>query len=498
LKYAWLDKNKREVKTPPSEFTLSLFDNGHKVGELAKEYFAVDFDVTAFREDGSLDLGAMLRETEKHIAAGTRAIAEASFSCGGFFCSVDILLNNGDGSYDICEVKSSKRDLKKYKKYGGVSERYLLDAAYQQYVLEKAGVKVGGVFVVLLSDSYVRAESLELDKYFVKCDVKAFTDALQGYVEDKLSEIGDVLSLDDEPECALDVRCQGCDYFEYCAREVGSPSPFDVYNLKFEDKCKLYKGGVSFFDVPLHVEKLKSAALRQIEYYNMPNAAYIDKERVKEFLGTLSFPLYSLDFETYLATVPEFENMKTNEVVPFQYSLHIMKRADGDYRMDSEDVEERHFIDVSGADPRRAIAESLVRDIPFGACVIAYHMSTESGIVNKLAEAFPDLAEHLRSFTYRDPLKLFSDGCYYTARMGGKFSIKSVLPALYPDDPEMDYGNLEGSIKNGTQAMMAITRAKEVSEKEREEIERDLVEYCALDTFAIVKVLKKLYDAVRD
>ena len=80
--------------------------------------------------------------------------------------------------------------------------------------------------------------------------------------------------------------------------------------------------------------------------------------------------------------------------------------------------------------------------------------------------------------------------------MGNKFSIKSVLPALYPDDPSMDYHNLEGSVKNGTQAMAAILKTQEVSEEERKQIEEDLIKYCALDTFAVVKVIKKLYEVI--
>ena len=247
------------------------------------------------------------------------------------------------------------------------------------------------------------------------------------------------------------------------------------------------------------------AAKKQIEYYNRPRDAYIDKAAIKEFLDSLSFPLYSLDFETYQAVVPEHEGMTVSEVVPFQYSLHVMKVPNGNYSEGSSDLEEHHFIDISGGDPRRAIAESLVKDIPFGACVVAYHESTERNIIERLAALYPDLADHLRSFgytnskgdkRYMDPLPLFQNGCYYTSAMGNKFSIKSVLPALYPDDPSMNYHNLEGSVKNGTQAMTAILKAKEVSKEERKQIEEDLIKYCALDTFAVVKVIKKLYEVI--
>ena len=106
----WLEANMPERKAPVDEFTQSLFDNGNKVGNLAKEYFCVDVDVTANKEDGTPNLAEMLRQTEKHMQLGTKVIAEASFRYDGCFCSVDVLIRNTDGSYDVFEVKSSKQE----------------------------------------------------------------------------------------------------------------------------------------------------------------------------------------------------------------------------------------------------------------------------------------------------------------------------------------------------------------------------------------------------
>jgi hypothetical protein len=78
--------------------------------------------------------------------------------------------------------------------------------------------------------------------------------------------------------------------------------------------------------------------------------------------------------------------------------------------------------------------------------------------------------------------------------MGKSFSLKSVAPALYPDDKDMDYHNLEGNVKNGTQAMNVYMKAREYTAEEIEKIENDLKIYCALDTFSVVKILKKLYE----
>lgn len=489
-KYAWLDLNKPEEKSPVDEFAQSLIESGHKVGELAKEYFSTDVDVTVLNQSGSPDLDKMIYETEKHLKLGTKTIAEASFNFGGLFCSVDILVSNGDGTYSIYEVKSSTNEKPTKKDPIGVKEEHKLDAAYQKYVLDNCGVTIDKVYVVLLDRDYVRGKILELDKYFKICDITYDAELLQQYVADKIAELRSVITMVDEPKTEFIKNCNGCSYWSYCSKGIKSPSPFDIYNLDFSEKCKLYNEGVSFFDVPKYAKKIKTAALRQIEYYNRPNDAYIEKDRIKEFIDELIYPVYSLDFETYQAVIPEFEGIKTYEQVPFQYSLHIIESPDEDV----SDVKECHFLDLSGKDTRRAIAESLVKNIPYGAQVMAYHESTERNIVARLAAYCPDLSDHLLSFTYKDPLKIFSGGSYYVKAMGKKFSLKSVAPALYLDDKEMDYLNLEGDVKNGTQAMNAYLKAKDLTEQEREQLRTDLEKYCALDTLAVVKLLKKLYE----
>ena len=75
--------------------------------------------------------------------------------------------------------------------------------------------------------------------------------------------------------------------------------------------------------------------------------------------------------------------------------------------------------------------------------------------------------------------------------MGGSFSIKSVLPAMFPEDPELDYKNLEG-VHNGSEAMEVFPLIKDMDEREREETRRNLLRYCALDTYAMVRIWEKL------
>lgn len=75
--------------------------------------------------------------------------------------------------------------------------------------------------------------------------------------------------------------------------------------------------------------------------------------------------------------------------------------------------------------------------------------------------------------------------------MGGSFSIKSVLPAIFPDDPALDYHNLEG-VHNGGEAMDLFPRIKDLPPEEQVVARKNLLEYCKLDTYAMVKVWEEL------
>jgi hypothetical protein len=72
--------------------------------------------------------------------------------------------------------------------------------------------------------------------------------------------------------------------------------------------------------------------------------------------------------------------------------------------------------------------------------------------------------------------------------MKGSYSIKNVLPALVP---ELNYENLE--INAGGLASTAYDRlAFETDLISIAEIRNNLLEYCKLDTLAMVKILEKL------
>ena len=154
-KMLWLKKHRPEL-FDDSALNRSVLDAGNEVGDLAMGLFG---DYTEVPYGDPTD---MIRATASLIAAGVRNIAEASFSFDGMFCSVDILKNLGGGNVELYEVKSST----------SVHDIYLHDVAYQMYVLENLGYRVGKACLVHISREYVRGRDLEIEKLFAVEDLR--------------------------------------------------------------------------------------------------------------------------------------------------------------------------------------------------------------------------------------------------------------------------------------------------------------------------------------
>ena len=75
--------------------------------------------------------------------------------------------------------------------------------------------------------------------------------------------------------------------------------------------------------------------------------------------------------------------------------------------------------------------------------------------------------------------------------MHGSYSIKYVLPALFPNDETLNYKNLE-LVHNGTEAMNTFKDLSNLDGEEQEYTKNRLLKYCELDTYAMVKIYEKL------
>lgn len=455
-------------------------NKGNVVGDLAMSLFGDYEEVTVTDENGKIDLGKMIDKTTDAINRGVENICEASFSHNGLYCAVDILRKEKDG-YAIYEVKSSTEP--KYI--------YIVDISYQKYVLEKCGIKVTGTYVVNINNQYVFDGTLDIQKLFKITDVSALVEQEYGIhsIEAELDYAKRTLECKDEPDIDLSVGCDSpypCAFWKYCARHIPTPSVFDIYNMSFKKALDLYQRGIIELKDVLASAKLNDLQKRYIDYALNDRPEHVDKAGIQAFLDDLSYPLYFLDFESMQLTIPEYPNSKPYAQILFQYSLHYIEAEGGE-------IKHKEFLGISGEDPRRALAEQLVKDIPTDGSVIVFNETFEKTRIKELAELFPDLSPQLLRIreNIKDLLKPFRKGYYYNKAIGNSFSIKSILPAMFPNDPALDYHNLEG-VHNGGEAMSIFPLIKDMPSAEQEIARRNLLKYCELDTYATVKIWQKL------
>ena len=452
-KMLWLDENNPGVGEEINN--ENVLENGQKVGQLAKKLFGKNIDIDYNENDNAI-------------------ITEASFCFENNFCSVDILIKKGN-CYEIYEVKSSTK----------VKDIYIEDISYQYYVLKKLGLNIKKACIVYINSFYERKGKLDLKSLFNIEDVT--TSVLEKFteIESNINNLNDVLNNKNEPSVSLGKYCinpYDCPYFKYCRSSLENPNIFDLKRLRSNSKFKLYNDGIISLN-DLNSVKIDDKVKTELNYKNKLGDL-INKNKIKEFLSTLSYPLYFLDFETFQEVIPSYDNQRPYEQIPFQYSLHYIENSE---------LKHKEYLAFPGVDPRRQLAEKLCEDIPLNVCSLAYNMTFEKSVIKRLANIYPDLSKHLMNIhdNMKDLMVPFYNMDYYNDKMAGSYSIKYVLPALFPYDPKLDYHNLDG-VHNGTEAMNAYFMMQELNDTDLDNLRNNLLKYCELDTYAMVKILDKL------
>ena len=486
-KYLWLKTYKKEKLQQPDAKLKRIFLTGDKVGEKACALFPGGM---AIKYDKAIPDSERIELTKKYITDEVKTIYEATFKHNGVLVMVDILNLDNEGNYEIYEVKSSTWNSN--KKLEDI-DTYIKDISIQYYVLNGCGLKISKACVTLLNGEYIREEKENLDNLFIHIDVTEKVKSLQNEIPEILKSFQSTLAIEKtEPEIDIGWHCKKpniCFGYTYCWKEqrnIPEYSVFDVFNLtkKSNKALKLYrKGIINIEDIP-GSEKLTESQKKQVDLAKA-NKLYLDKNAIKVFLKSFKYPCYFFDFETYQQAFPEFIGIKPFQQIPFQYSLHIQ------HHPSTKPIHEK-FLAQSGLDPRELLVTKLISDIPPDVTVIAFNSSFENSVLKELARQFPKHKEHLESIINNmiDLAEPFRKKYYYQPRMGAKHSIKIILPLLVPEMGK-EYEKL--NIKNGAEAMQAFHDLAIISDVEKSnKIRKDLEEYCALDTLAMVKIHEKL------
>ena len=473
-KSLWLKKYKKEVLSVPDESAEAIFETGNRVGDLACQLFPygkeIPYDNTTFDEKIAL--------TKEWLDDGVKNIYEATFKYDDILVMVDILHINDDGSMVINEVKSSTE----------VKDVYLHDASIQYYVLRGLGYNVSRVNIIHINNKYIRGDELEIEKLFMIVDVTDEIKLLQDNIPSYLKEFRRCLSdTTNEPKIDIGKHCSDpyeCDAMNHCWAHIPEYSVFDISRLKSDKKFELYNAGIVHFEQLDDISSFSMAQQIQIQS-ELQNKEIINEQAIKEFLDSLTYPVYHLDFETFQQAVPEWKGISPFMQIPFQFSVHRQNADDS--------LEHYEFLAKENADPRESLAKALVSAIPMDVTVLAYNMGFEKGVIEKLAVQFPQFATHLMNIhkNIQDLMTPFQKKDYYVPSMKGSYSIKYVLPALVPE-MEKAYKELD-LVHNGGEAMQAFAKLQNMEDgEEKNRLRESLLRYCELDTMAMVKILEQL------
>ena len=476
-KNLWLKKHKPELfkDVELSEFEKKIIEEGNDADEAARNLFPDGILVEIVGVNA-------VPITKKFLDDGVKTMFQGAFQHDVFFIQADVLKFNKilDG-WELYEVKASN-DVKRV-----VPHHHVNDLAFQKSVIEQCGLEIKKTGVIHLNGEYRQHGKTNYDELFIIAELTDEVLEAQEEVKQQMDDLKQYLGMPEEKgcECLYRGRNAQCTTFEYSNPEIPEYSVHDINRIGGSKKLFydwIDRGIYSLDDID-NPEALTGSKKAQYDAY-MLGKPLIDHEAIKEVLDELVFPLYFFDYEGYSSAIPRFDGFGAYEQVPFQYSLHILHE-------DGEMEHKEFLITEPTKDLTLPLIEQMREDFGDVGSVISWYKSYESQRNNKLAELHPDHANFLESLNDRmfDLMHIFSKNMYVDARFKGSASIKNVLPVLVP---ELTYKAL--GIQKGDQAVERWEKMIDANtpKEEKEQITRDLLEYCKLDTLAMVKIYEFL------
>ncbi|HTR24869.1 MAG TPA: DUF2779 domain-containing protein [Terriglobales bacterium] len=471
LKRLYLQVHQPELAAQPDAAAEAIIRQGHEVGMLARTLFPGGIEV-----DCSGGLGEAIRATRELVAnREVPAIFEAVFEHQNVLVKVDILHRRRDGRWRLIEVKSTTE----------IKDHHLDDVAIQYRVVSRSGIDVASVCLAHVNRGYVfDGQSIDAKRFFKIRNLTRRVVKLQPKLTFQLRSEFIVLGMPKAPDIAPGKRCTSpvtCEFFDRC----NSPLPDDhigyLPRLHASAEEKLEEMGVeSIRDIPDDFE-LSEIQRRAAECVKSGDA-WFDCEGLKAEFAKLEYPLFFMDFESVNPCVPSFVGMRPYSQMCFQYSVHSVRQP-------GVEPEHYEFLASDASDPRREFISSLCAALGKSGSIVVYS-SFECQRLSELASWFPEFADRINAIQTRlfDLLPVIREHTYHPA-YAGSYSIKSVLPALVPS---LTYAGME--VANGQDAGLAWESLVHggLDCDERDRVRKALLDYCALDTRAMIRLLDTL------
>ena len=479
--WLWLKKHDKAKLPEVNEALQALFDDGKLFETYADKLFPNARRVGFSIEEKNY--GTMPSRTKQALGEGAGTILQGRFEAGSITCIVDVLQKVGENEYDLIEIKSSTQ----------VKEEHVLDLAFQTTVLEGAGLKIRKLFVYHVNNAYVRRGEIEIEQMITRAEVTEEVQKLMEATREKIRQALLVMEASVPPDYSpryvgLGPIDEWMAIYEILNPQTHSHHIYKLARLNPQLIGELEDMGVKLIaEIP---DSIKLCPKQQIQVkVTREDKRIVNREKIREFLAPLVYPLYFFDYETFGSVIPPFDGVKPYQQVPFQYSLH---------QMDEEGTLTHYeFLHTTNSNPGIHLLEQLKREIGNEGTVLAWNASFEKGRNYELGEMFPEYAEFMNGLNERivDLMLPFSNNWFVDKDFFGSASIKKVLPVLVS---EFSYKSL--AIKDGVTAARTwkelVLECKHSDKKE--ELVRQLLDYCSMDTLAMVQLFKFLENEVKE
>ena len=490
------------------------FLDGHVIGRIAKARWpkGIDIEAQSWVEDDRgtkrRDLSYAQHLTHMWLMQGV-PLFEATFSHSQLLVMADVMRpaqRGGKTVWQMIEVKSSTTR----------KDYHITDLATQVWVAQQCGVPV------------VRAALMLVNKGFTLHTAGDYTGLLDLHQDAELHEqlrdairqmpatlkgAHNTLAQAQEPtQHQPGAQCTSpyeCPYLAHCTQAGRSARPSQAVPIRFykdrggaKAQQLLDAGHTDLRKVPAKTvaalwngESDTHRVNQRLAQAVRTGQVVLDRAGAQAELQVLRWPVQHLDFETISFVAPVWPGTRNGQQIPFQYSMHRQAQS-------GQVLAHTEFLDTSGQDPRRALAEQLVKDIDPRCTVLAWNDSFERAVIRDLADTFADLLKPLMRIhdQVQDLLPIVRRHYFHPDMAdseGSTFSIKTVLPCMVP---HLKYSQLN-SVQNGGEAQLAYLLAaapkgaekepgQPITKAEREQARKDLLAYCGLDTEAMVAIVK--------
>jgi hypothetical protein len=159
------------------------------------------------------------------------------------------------------------------------------------------------------------------------------------------------------------------------------------------------------------------------------------------------------------------------------------------------EVKHFEFLADKWEDPCPELLKNLTNQIGDTGTILVWNEGFEKGRNEEMANLYKKFEKKLLSINSRvyDLATSFKKNYYVHKDFKGKWSIKAILPVLIPSLSYKDLNIQEGGTASESYRKLID---KNIAKIEKEDLKTNMLEYCKLDTLAMVEIFNKLISTI--